>query len=155
MQSKKKDNKSFKKTKGDEKMPISNKGEELAMIAVLRGTGNAAQIRLHTSDPGTGGTNGLVSSGYTASGAGGNVSAGSYPTTTWTIPTGGGQSTNASAVSFTRIANASTITVTHISVWKVGVPDFVWKAPVSSVTWSENQTITFEINAIKLDLGNV
>jgi hypothetical protein len=156
MQSKKKDNKSFKKTKGDEKMPISNKGEELAMIAVLRGgTNNRAEIRLHSGDPGSDGTTNTLSSDWTASGGGGTGGANVYPQTTWTIPVNTGvASNNSEAVSFTRTSSTAA-TVRWISVWKAGgTPTFVWKAQISDVTWSLNQTITFEINAIKLDLGN-
>jgi len=136
-------------------MPISNAGENLAMIAALRGTNSRAQIRLHTGDPGSAGTANVISTDWTASGAnGGALSAPTYPETIWTIPTDGGESTNGTAVSFTR-ASASTLTVTHISIWKAGAtPTFVWKAQVSNVTWSENQTITFEIGAIRLNLGN-
>jgi hypothetical protein len=133
-------------------MPISNAGENLAMIAALQGTGGAAQIRLHSGDPGASGTANLLSAGWTATGGSGGA-APTYPTTTWTIPTDGGQSTNATTVSFTRNV-AGSVNVTWISIWKVGAPTFVWKAPVSSVSWAENQTITFEIGAIRLDLGN-
>ena len=126
------------------------------MIAVLRGgTNDRTQIRLHSGDPGANGTNNILSSGWTASGGGETGGANVYPQTTWTIPANTGvASNNSEAVSFTRTLSTAA-TVKWISVWKAGgTPIFVWKAQISDVTWSLNQTITIEINAIKHDLGN-
>jgi hypothetical protein len=141
-------------------MPITHAGEDLAMKQALgTGTGSSTSsmgtIRLHTADPGpTGGTAGLIESGFAATSTNTTQLNGGYPLTAWTYNSSpsGTPVQNTHTISFTRNAGESTVTVTHISIMKG--TNYVWYASIGTVTWAAGQTIEFAAGSIKLDLSN-
>jgi hypothetical protein len=127
-------------------MPVTRAGENTAMTALL--TGDTIRVSLHTANDAT--TSNEVTLN-TTTGAPGY----SQKTVTFNVQTNGNPCTNNDALTFDRtLGSGGNVTVRSVGIWKGD--SLVWSAKLaSSFTWQNNQSITFAIGAISLNMTNV